>query len=153
MGEPNRSLREQELRTEGDLDKNAKLWYEQVSPPLLGKFWDQYGADPNKAAVENMHRIMAIKGGKATAEEEQEIRRIKWEELCTVMEELEKLHGWGRVEGTMAYTKDEDPDHKSRVLGTRRSDEADDRRGVSDMGQVWSFRSMNPFCALHFVRG
>jgi hypothetical protein len=63
-----------------------------------------------------MYRIMRVKGGKAQAGEEEEARRIKWDELVYILEELEKELGWGVVDGTEAYTKD-NPDHKSMVLG------------------------------------
>jgi hypothetical protein len=63
-----------------------------------------------------MYRIMRVKGGKAEDGEEEEARRIKWDELCYILQELENELGWGVTDGTEAYTKD-NPDHKSMVLG------------------------------------
>ena len=109
------------LTTEGDLEKNAKLWYEQVDPSTLSIYWG--GDDPNAKAIENMYRIMRAKSrnGKKTTKEETEeegkARRIKWEEMVCAMEYLDKEHGWGVVDGTGVYTRDEDPSHKSMVLG------------------------------------
>jgi len=109
------------LNSEGDLEKNAKLWYQQVDPAVLGTYWTRHAAsglpDPREAAIENMYGIMRIKAGKAQSGEEQDVRRKKWEEMCCVMEELEKRFGWGKVDGTEVYTRDEDPSHKSLVLG------------------------------------
>jgi hypothetical protein len=70
-----------------------------------------------------MYRIMRVKGysGKDLNEQQREedelARRIKWDELVFVMESLEEEYGWVEVEGTDVYTKDEDPSHKSMVLG------------------------------------
>jgi hypothetical protein len=110
-----------ELTPEGDLEKNAKLWYQQVDPAVLGTYWSRHGAagssDPRDAAIENMYGIMRIKGGKAEPGEEERVRRKKWGEMCCVMADLEQRHGWGKVDGTEVYTRDDDPSHKSMVLG------------------------------------
>lgn len=109
------------LIPEGDLEKNAKLWYQQVDPAVLGTYWTRHApsesSDPREAAIENMYGIMRVKAGKGQPGEEETVRRKKWEEMCCVMEELEKRHGWGKVDGTEVYTRDEDPSHKSMVLG------------------------------------
>jgi hypothetical protein len=82
---------------------------------VLGHYWT--GSDPCAAAIENMYRIMRVKGGKADEAEDAKARQIKWDELCAVMAELEKQHGWEPVDGTTFYTRDEEPSHKSMVLG------------------------------------
>lgn len=112
---------DQELMPEGDLEKNAKLWYQQVDPAVLGTYWSRDGAagssHPRDTAIENMYGIMRVKGGNAEPGEQERVRRKKWEEMCCVMEELAQRHGWGKVNGTEVYTRDEDPSHKSMVLG------------------------------------
>nr|XP_031857316.1 uncharacterized protein CI109_007264 [Kwoniella shandongensis]KAA5524388.1 hypothetical protein CI109_007264 [Kwoniella shandongensis] len=115
-------------QTEGDLEKNAKLWYEQVDPEVLRHYWN--GGNPVALAHENMYRIMRVKSGEAEESEETKARQVKWDELCCVMAELEKQHGWSAVDGTRFYTRDEDPSHKSMILGEgyRRWD----RSGYSD---------------------
>lgn len=45
------------------------------------------------------------------------MREEKWAELVKIMEELEGMHGWKEVDGLQFYTKDEEPSHKSNVLG------------------------------------
>lgn len=104
---------------EGDLEKNAKLWYQEVNPSVLKVFWGQ--TDPVKAALDNMYLIMEVKGGHETAEKEAEAKEKRWKELLCVMETLEQRFGWEEVEGTEVYTKDEKPEHKSRILGAYRS--------------------------------
>ena len=94
---------------EGDLEKNAKLWYQEVDPSLLTLFWNpsrfnSSDSDPTKAAIDNMYKIMSVKAGEASKELEQEVRRVKWDELCFVMAELENKFGWGQVEGTEVYS-------------------------------------------------
>jgi hypothetical protein len=101
--------------TEGDLEKNAKLWYKEVEPSILGNYWDK--DDPAGAAVENMYRIMRVKAGEETPEAENKARQIKWEELICVMEHLERMVGWAPQDGTQTYTSDAAASHKSRVLG------------------------------------
>lgn len=64
-----------------------------------------------------MFRIMRVKGGKAEEGEEEEARRVKWEEVCFVMEQLEEAHGWEAVDGRKYYTPDGGEGHKSMVLG------------------------------------
>ncbi|WWD20483.1 hypothetical protein CI109_104959 [Kwoniella shandongensis] len=103
---------------EGDLEKNAKLWYEQVDPEVLRHYWN--GGNPVALAHENMYRIMRVKSGEAEESEETKARQVKWDELCCVMAELEKQHGWSAVDGTRFYTRDEDPSHKSMILGESR---------------------------------
>ena len=60
---------------------------------------------------------MRIKGGHGAAGEEEEARRIKWEELCHVMLELERRYGWEPMDGTTHYTFHEHGDQNSMVLG------------------------------------
>lgn len=64
-----------------------------------------------------MYRIMQVKGGKSTRSEEESVRKVKWEEMVTVMELLEKKFGWEAQDGRKAYTSDESESHKSMVLG------------------------------------
>lgn len=64
-----------------------------------------------------MYKIMRVLGGERDEGLKEETRKVKWDELCCVMLELEKMHGWKVVNGTEVYTKDEDPSHKSMVLG------------------------------------
>jgi len=110
-------------RPEGDLEKNAKLWYKQVEPSTLSIFWGE--DDPAASAKENMYRIMSVKSGNLPREkqekEEEHARKVKWEEMVCVFKHLESSFGWGQVDGTTVYTRDEDPSHKSMVLGTLRS--------------------------------
>lgn len=81
-------------------------------------YWGKYDeASPAGAAIENMYRIMRVKGGRAPAEEELLAREVRWDELLAVMEAMEKKHGWEKQDGTSAYTRDQDVSHKSRVLG------------------------------------
>ncbi|KAK8847659.1 hypothetical protein IAR55_005518 [Kwoniella newhampshirensis] len=130
-------------QTEGDLEKNAKLWYQQVDPAILRHYWT--GDDACGEAIENMYRIMSVKAGKADEAEETKARQIKWDELCCVMSELEKQHNWRVVDGTEFYTRDEDPSHKSMVLGECRvymEMVLMPRRGISHVGQIWRFRSV-----------
>lgn len=89
-----------------------------MGPEVLGHYWGRHNAaDPTSAAVDNMYRIMRVKAGKETREVEQLARRIKWEELVCVMENLEKDLGWEPQDGTKAYTSDRAAAHKSMVLG------------------------------------
>jgi len=94
------------------LESNAKLWYEQTSSDVLSTFW---GKDkPNDAAIEAMRRIgKSQKSGK----DDPEARELRWKELVSILESLEEAHGWKSMDGTEAYTKDENPEHKSMVLG------------------------------------
>lgn len=118
-----RSLGAPLKRPEGDLEKNAKLWYEQVEPSTLSIFWGE--DDPAASAKENMYRIMSVKSGDLPREtqekEEEHAGKVKWEEMVCVFKHLESSFGWGEVDGTTVYTRDEDPSHKSMVLGTLRS--------------------------------
>ena len=103
---------------EGDLEKNAKLWYKEVDPRILGRYWGKHDApDPTAAAIENMYRIMRVKAGKETTEEEIKARQIKWDELVCVMENLAEELGWASQDGRTAYTSDKSKAHKSMVLG------------------------------------
>lgn len=107
--------------SEGDLEKNAKLWYQQVDPEVLGCYWSRHNpADPTAAAIDNMYLIMKVKGGKGSAEDEHMARKTKWEELLCVMENLEQDYGWIPQDGRGAYTSDESESHKSMVLGEYR---------------------------------
>lgn len=70
-----------------------------------------------------MYRIQRLKSGvEKSKEEDEKARRIKWEELTSIMKSLEKEHGWGAVDGTKFYTKDEDPSHQSLVMKQNRRD-------------------------------
>lgn len=110
---------------EGDLSENAKLWYQQVDTSILSKF---YASPPVESAEAFVSRVIdvhqALKKNDRTTEgdadlkrKDEEARKEKWEELVCIMQELEKLHGWKEVDGSQYYTKDEDPSHKSNVLG------------------------------------
>jgi hypothetical protein len=109
--------------TEGDLSQNAKLWYEQVDPKILAKHYGDDGPiDAARAFVERT--IEAHKQRNSPSKDEQlekRVREEKWAELVKIMEELEGMHGWKAVDGLQFYTKDEDPSHKSNVLGERGS--------------------------------
>lgn len=70
-----------------------------------------------------MYRVKRLKDGEEKdPAEDKKARRIKWEELTSIMESLEKEHGWGAVDGTRFYTKDEDPSHQSLVMKQNRRD-------------------------------
>lgn len=98
------------------MEKNAKLWYQEVSPDVLSTYWGRFDKiDPNKAAFSHLYRIMAVKKGEK--EDEHEVRRIKWEELVCVMQSLEGKSGYDKMDGREAYTRDEKESHKSNVLG------------------------------------
>ena len=104
-------------QNEGDLESNAKLWYEQVSPSILKLYWGEEGEDPVKAAVSNMKAIGAVRQlAKPSKDEQAEIERvskIRWRELVCIFEDLETKYGYKEWNGTDAYTKDQDPSHKS----------------------------------------
>ena len=87
---------------------------------MLSTYW---GDNPADAAIENMYRVKRIKDGEEKSKDEDtKARRIKWEELTSIMKSLEKEHGWERVDGTKYYTKDEDPSHQSLVMKQNRRD-------------------------------
>lgn len=70
-----------------------------------------------------MYRVKGIKEGtEKSPEEDKKARRIKWEELSSILKSLEKEHGWDSVDGTQFYTKDEDPSHQSLVMKQNRRD-------------------------------
>lgn len=111
---------------EGDLSENAKLWYQQVDPPLLSKFYDSPPVASAEAFVSRVieaHQALKSAGGSLesmdpeTTSKNEQVRKQKWDELVTIMRELEAMHGWKEVDGSQFYTKDEDPSHKSNVLG------------------------------------
>ena len=105
-----------ERGAEGDLEKNAKLWYQEVDPDVLRIYWQRYNpSDPCKAAIDNMYTIMRVKGNKSQQGDEEKVRRVKWDELCCVMAELERRHGWEEMDAREVYTPE---DHPSMVLGT-----------------------------------
>ena len=96
------------------------MWYAQVDPAILRLYWGKFDSDdPCAAAQANMYKIMRVKAGEKDAGEEleTETRKVKWDEVCCVMGELERRYGWGKVDGREVYTKDEDPSHKSNVMG------------------------------------
>lgn len=104
--------------TEGDLEKNAKLWYEQVDASVLAHYWGESNA--NDKAVEGMRKIQKVLHQKAAdrdEKEETEAKEIKWKELVCILDVLEKKFGWEEMDGSKAYTHDDDPSHKSMVLG------------------------------------
>lgn len=106
------------IRSEGDLEKNAKLWYQEVDPAVLRVYWGKIDpADPTRAAIDNMYLIMKVKGGGSTVEQQERAKRVRWGELVCAMERLEEKFGWKAIDGTAAYTKDEKPEHKTRILG------------------------------------
>jgi hypothetical protein len=103
---------------EGDLEANAKLWYEQVPESLLALYWGKGTAQNARlATLENMNRISRVKDRKGNEGEEILARQLKWGEMCAAMLALEERWGWREVDGIQYYTKDEDESHKSRVLG------------------------------------
>ena len=117
-------------RTEGDLSENAKLWYQQVDPAILSKFYSSSANEPVKSAEAFVSRVIEVhqslnssgvsaasSGNQELREKDEKARNEKWEELVCIMKELEGMHGWKEVDGTRYYTKDEDPSHKSNVLG------------------------------------
>lgn len=70
-----------------------------------------------------MYRVKRIKEGTEKDQaEDVKARKIKWEELTSIMKSLEKEHGWESVDGTQFYTKDEDPSHQSLVMKQNRRD-------------------------------
>ncbi|KAL7005927.1 hypothetical protein EMMF5_004468 [Cystobasidiomycetes sp. EMM_F5] len=106
---------------EGDLEKNAKLWYDQIEPSVLSHFWGKQ--DPVKHAQDAMRKCQQVmyhqKPGDKDGSLLHECRETRWKELVAIFQYLEQKHGWDRVEGTTAYTRDEDPGHKSNVLGLK----------------------------------
>lgn len=67
-----------------------------------------------------MYKIMKIHSQKPQEKDmklDEEVRKVRWDELVCILEELERTHGWKQVDGTEYYTKDDDPSHKSMVLG------------------------------------
>lgn len=111
--------------TEGDLSENAKLWYQQVDPSILSKF---YASPPVESAEAFVSRVIEVhqglkavngstEGNNELKEKDEKARKEKWDELVKIMQELEGMHGWKEVDGLQYYTKDEDPSHKSNVLG------------------------------------
>ncbi|KAK9896963.1 hypothetical protein P389DRAFT_51659 [Cystobasidium minutum MCA 4210] len=104
---------------EGDLEKNAKLWYEQVDPSLLSKYWGS--PDPASKTSDYLTRLQEYLRSKSTksgdSQEGIELRQIKWKELVAILEELENKFGWEETDGLSHYTEDKDPSHKSNVLG------------------------------------
>lgn len=103
---------------EGDLEKNAKLWYEQVDPSLLSLYWGK--DDPVKSTAQYLDRLQShlrSKTGTRDAKEDKQLKEIKWKELRTILTELEKRYGWKETDGLQYYTEDKDPGHQSNVLG------------------------------------
>jgi hypothetical protein len=75
---------------------------------------------PSKdSAIKHVFAVAEARTGTSTHQEES-VRRVKWDELVTVMRALEGMHGWAPMDGREAYTKDKEESHKSRVLGTSR---------------------------------
>lgn len=106
------------LTIEGDLEKNAKLWYEQVEPSLLSLYWGKQ--DPVTATARYLDRLQVHLRSKVSnrdAKEDIELKEIKWKELVAILTELEKKYGWEETDGLQYYTEDKDPGHKSNVLG------------------------------------
>ena len=106
--------------TEGDLEKNAKLWYEQIDAKVLSTFWGD--DEPAKKAHAFMYKVQKVEYHQKPTEKDEKLendcRETKWKELVAILEALEAKHGWkGGVDGTTSYTRDEDPGHKSNVLG------------------------------------
>ena len=95
---------------EGDIDQNARKWYEQTDPSVLATFWPS-----TQAAIDYVYSVSTARTGGGHGSEQ--VRQKKWDELVAVTLALEKRYGWGARDGREAYTKDEAPSHKSRVLG------------------------------------
>lgn len=103
---------------EGDLEKNAKLWYEQVDPSLLSLYWGEN--EPVSKTAQYLDRLQSHLRSKTShrnAKEIIELKEIKWKELVAILTELEKKYGWEQTDGLQYYTEDKDPGHKSNVLG------------------------------------
>lgn len=62
-------------------------------------------------------------GGVGPEQLEHQCKERKWGELVCILHELEKEYGWEvvGVHAVDSYTKDEDPSHKSMVLGEQAS--------------------------------
>lgn len=106
------------LITEGDLEKNAKLWYEQVDPGVLSLYWGK--EDPVSGTAKYLDRLQDhLRSKKADRDDNEgkELKEIKWKELVAILEELENRYGWEETDGLQFYTEDKDPGHKSNVLG------------------------------------
>ena len=106
------------IRAEGDLEKNAKLWYEQVDPPILSAYWGK--SDPVSSTSDYLTRLQAYlrtKVADRNQNEGKELKEIKWKELVAILTEIEKKFGWTENDGLQFYTEDKDPSHKSNVLG------------------------------------
>ena len=104
--------------TEGDLEKNAKLWYEQVDPALLARYWGNTQPVENAvAALRQIQTVLYEKNSEKDKVLEEEMRRVRWKELVCILEALEREVGWAEVDGTLAYTKEAPSSHKSMVLG------------------------------------
>ena len=106
---------------EGDLEKNAKLWYEQVDSHLLTIYW---GKDqPIAKATDSLRKIQKLlydpghSHADQSSEHGMELRQVRWKEIVCILEALETRLGWEEVDGTVAYTKEESSSHKSMVLG------------------------------------
>ena len=92
---------------------------------ILSKF---YSSPPVESAEAFVSRVIDVHQGLKAAngstegntelkEKDEKARKEKWDELVKIMQELEGMHGWKEVDGLQYYTKDEDPSHKSNVLG------------------------------------
>jgi hypothetical protein len=106
------------MASEGDLEKNAKLWYEQVDPEVLSVYWGK--ESPISGTAKYLDRLqdhLRTKKADRDMNEEKELKEIKGKELVAILEELEKKHGWEETDGLQFYTEDKDPGHKSNVLG------------------------------------
>lgn len=100
------------------MEKNAKLWYEQVDPSLLSIYWGS--PDPASKTADyltGLQDYLRSKRSKPNEQEEKELKEIKWKELVAILTELEKKFGWEQTDGLQYYTEDKDPGHKSNVLG------------------------------------
>lgn len=103
-------------QAEGDLESNARLWYEQTDPKVLSKFWK--GADPIEDAVANMRKIGRVRdlGAIKSGEDVKTLRQIRWDELVCIMRHMEEIAGWKEWDGTKVYTSDPNKS-SSLVLG------------------------------------
>jgi hypothetical protein len=104
--------------TEGDLEKNAKLWYEQVEASVLSVYWGT--SDPAAKASDFLGRVqehLRNRSSKPDDKEGKDLRELRWKELVAILDDLEKKFGWNETDGLQYYTEDKDPSHKSNVLG------------------------------------
>jgi hypothetical protein len=86
----------------------------------LGKDAEHVRANTEQAelVVDNAYDLDTLKKLAVREDLEEEARRHLWMEMNTVLDHLEKMHGWKEIDGTLAYTKDkQELKEQNRVLG------------------------------------